>query len=214
MNGLLYAVTGQLLDALEQYYQSGEYLKPFKRKEIADCVIQHAAAGGVASMAAGAVPAAGTAIALAIATGAVWGMYIRICKMIHVELRKDMLKFLASAVMSNIAINLGAVIAAEVAFSLIPGAGIIGAGIISFATVYIGGILFLKILTGLFKAKATNWDDLSEEELKASVQAAAENTNVKAVFAEAKNMFKDMQKNGSLDKAAEGTDINPEDDYN
>lgn len=64
MNGLLYAVAGQLLDALEQYYQSGEYLKPFKRKEIADCVIQHAAAGGVASMAAGAVPAAGTAIAL------------------------------------------------------------------------------------------------------------------------------------------------------
>lgn len=134
--------------------------------------------------------------------------------MIHVELRKDMLKFLASAVMSNIAINLGAVIAAEVAFSLIPGAGIIGAGIISFATVYIGGILFLKILTGLFKAKATNWDDLSEEELKASVQAAAENTNVKAIFAEAKNLFKDMQKNGSLDKVAEGTDIDPGDGYN
>lgn len=212
MNGLLYAVVDQLLGALENYYESGEYLKPFKRTEIADCVIQHAAAGGVAAMAAGAIPAAGTAISLAIATGAVWGMYIRICKMIQVELRKDMLKFLASAAISNIAINLGSLIAAELAFSLIPGAGIIGAGIISFAIVYIGGILFLKTLTGLFKANATNWDDLSKEELKASIQAATESTNVKVVFKEAKSLFKDMRKNGSLDTTAEGTDIDPEDD--
>lgn len=209
---MLDTVIMRLLEALEQYYQSGEYLKPFKRKEIADCVIQHAAAGGVAAMAAGAIPAAGTAISLAIAMGAVWGMYIRICKMIHVELRKEMLKVLASAAISNIAINLGSVIAAELAISLIPGAGIVGAGIIAFAIVYIGGILFLQILTGLFKANFSDWNDLSEEELKEAAQSAAENTNVKAIFSEAKSLFKDMRKNGSLDKTAEGTDIDPEDD--
>ncbi len=212
MGRLLDIVIGQLLDALERYYESGEYTRPFKRKEIADCVIRHSAACGVASMAAGVLPAAGTAISVAIATGAIWAMYIRISKMIEVELRKDMLKVLASAAISNIVFNLGAVIAGEIALSFIPGAGIICSGIISFAMVYIAGILFLRILTGLFKAKFSNWDNLSEEELKDAAQAAAKNTNMKEIFAEAKNIFKDMRKNNTLNTTAEGTDIDPEDD--
>lgn len=212
MNRLLDMAIDHLLEALATYYESGEYVRPFKRKEIADCVIKYAAAGGVASMASGVLPGVGSAIAVAISTGAIWAMYIKLCKMIGITLKKEMLKILASAAVSNIIMTLGSFILTAVTVSLIPGAGIISGGIISFAVVYIAGILFLQILTGLFKANFSNWDDLSEEELKASVQSAAKYIDLKAVFIEAKNVFKEMRKDGTLDQAAGGTDINPEDD--
>lgn len=212
MNKLLDFAIDQLLEALATYYESGEYVKPFKRKEIADCVIKYAAAGGVASMAGGVLPGVGSAIAIAIATGAVWAMYIKLSKMIGITLKKEMLKIVASVAVSNIVINLGGLIMGGVAVSLIPGAGIVSGGIISFAMTYIAGILFLRVLTGLFKANYSNWNDLSEEELKASVQSAAKYVDLRAVFMEAKSVFKEMRKDGTLNQAADGTDINPEDD--
>ena len=43
-------VSEKLLEVAMKYYESGEYVKPFQSKDLADCVVQHAAAAGVAAM--------------------------------------------------------------------------------------------------------------------------------------------------------------------
>ena len=82
----LIGLADQLLDAIIDYYGDGNYVKTFHSKELADCVVQHAAAAGVAAMAGGVLPGVGSVIATGISVGAIWSMYIRVCKIIKVDL--------------------------------------------------------------------------------------------------------------------------------
>lgn len=56
---ILLAVSEELLKAVSNYYESGEYVKPFRSKDLADCVVQHSAAVGIAAMGVGVLPGAG-----------------------------------------------------------------------------------------------------------------------------------------------------------
>lgn len=47
---MLMLVSNELLEAISHYYESGEYIKPFRSKDLADCVVQHSAAVGIAAM--------------------------------------------------------------------------------------------------------------------------------------------------------------------
>ena len=208
----LIGLADQLLDAIIDYYGDGNYVKTFHSKELADCVVQHAAAAGVAAMAGGILPGVGSVIATGIATGAVWAMYVRICKIIKVDLGKNKLKALASAVLSNVAVNLAGMLAVGVAVSFVPGASIVICGAGNFGIVYIAGIIFLNALTRLFHVSRKDITDMSDEELMNSVTASAKGTNVKELFRVAKDVFMDMKRSGELDQVGGSADINPEDD--
>ena len=41
---MLMLVADELMKAVSNYYESGEYVKPFRSKDLADCVVQHSAA--------------------------------------------------------------------------------------------------------------------------------------------------------------------------
>lgn len=210
--GLLFDAADQLLDAIIDYYGDGEYVKTFRSKKLADCVVQHAAAAGVAAMAGGILPGVGSVIATGIATGAVWSMYIRICKIIKVDLGKNKLKALASAVLSNVAVNLAGTLAIGVAASFVPGASIVICGVGNFAIVYIAGIIFLNALTRLFHISRNDLTDMTDEELMKSVKASAKGVNMKELFREAKNIFMSLKSSGELDQIGKSVDIDPEDD--
>lgn len=207
-SSLLTAAADRLLDVVTQYYESGEYVKPFSSKEVADCVVHHAAAAGIATLAPGVIPGLGAGVATVVSTGAIWAMYIRMSKMIGTSIKKETLKVIASAAISNIAMNA----AVFLAFSLIPGVGAVAAGIIGFASVYAAGLIFLTTLTRLFKVRRTDVENLSDEEWKAQVKEAVSGINMKTVINEAKNIFMDMRKNGTLDEIGKDVDIDPEDD--
>lgn len=207
---MLMVVSEKLLEAVSNYYESGEYVKPFRSKDLADCVVQHSAAVGVAAMGAGVLPGAGSVVALGIVVAAIWRMYIKICTIIGVPFGKNKLKALASAALTNIATQLGAVYALQIASSFIPGTGVISSGVVNFASTYIAGLLFLMVLTRLFKTGRQDVEDMSDEELTASMKAAFASIDVKAIFKEAKNIFTDMRKDGSLNRASEGVDISDE----
>ena len=81
---ILLAVSEELLKAVSNYYESGEYVKPFRSKDLADCVVQHSAAVGIAAMGVGVLPGAGAVVAVGLATAAIWRMYIKICQIIGV----------------------------------------------------------------------------------------------------------------------------------
>ena len=211
-NHTLLMIADVLVDNVIDYYGNGDYIKPFCSKEIADCVIQHAAAAGVSAMAAGILPGAGSLIAAGIGAGAIWAMYIRICKIIKMKFEKNRLKVLSSAVLTNLVTQLAGVFAIEVAASFIPGAGIVVCGAGNFAIVYIAGIIFLQTLTKMFRVMRNDIEDVDYEEWIASIKESIKRMDKKALFREAKNVFMDMRKSGDLEQTGKTVDIRPEDD--
>ena len=210
MNQKLLAIAAQSL--WKVCVESGAYQKVFTAKEIADCVIFHAAAAGASAMAIGVLPGAGAAIAFAISTGAIWRMYIKICQIIGFSFGKNKLKTISSAVISNLTANLASILAIELATSFIPIANIISIGVCTFFIVYLAGLVFLNTLTKLFKVKRTDYQDWSDNEWKESMKVAMAGIDQKAVLQEAKKTFTEMRKDGSLDKAKQTVDISMEDD--
>ena len=204
---MLMLVADELMKAVSNYYESGEYVKPFQSKDLADCVVQHSAAVGVSAMAAGILPGAGSVAAAGLAVAAIWRMYVKICQIIGVPFGKNKLKAISSAALTNIATQMAGVYAIQLASSLIPGAGIVTSGVVNFATTYIAGLVFLMVLTRLFKTQRQDVENMSDEELVKSVKEAFANIDAKTIFKEAKDLFTTMRKDGTLNEVSEGVDI-------
>ena len=210
--GLLMAASDRLLEAAWQYFETGEYVKPFSSKEVADCVLHHSAACGVAAMAAGVLPGAGGIVAVGIGAGAIWAMYIKICKIIGASFSKNKLKAISAAVLTNVVTQLAGVFAINFASTLIPGAGIIVNGAGNFAICYFAGLIFLNALTALFKVQRQDAENMSVEEWKIYIKDAFASIDKKAVIREAKSLFTEMRNNGSLDEVGNSVDIDPDED--
>lgn len=210
--GLVYAAAEKLLAAVTAYFENGEDAKLFQSRDLADCVLSHAAAGGVAAMAAGVLPGAGSVISAAIATGAIWRMYIKVCQIIGVSFGKNKLKAISSAVLTNLITQLAGIFAMQVAASFIPGAGLVIVGVGNFTVTYFAGLIFLNVLTKIFQAKRTDIEEMSNEEWVNSIKMAFSSIDKKAVLNEAKNLFMQMRKDGSLDEAGKNIDISTEED--
>ena len=192
---------------LNQYYKSGAYAENFDSKELADIVVNHAAAAGVSAMAVGILPGVGAIVASGIAVGAIWSMYIRIAAYLKLRFGKDTLKVIASAVVSNIITQLVGVLALELAFSFIPGAGIVTGGLVNFGITYMAGVIYLNTLTGIFAA-GLRPDEMTDSQVKEQFDSASMNIDAKAAFNEAKNTFKQMKTDGSLEESGKKADIN------
>ena len=173
-------------------------------------VIGHAAAAAVASMAAGFIPGAAGFIALGISAGAVWAMYIKICKLCKIKIGKNLLKTIASAVISNIATGLAGLLALELLSSLVPGMEIVIGGVVNFCVVYMAGLLFLKLLGLFFSKIIKSPEEINEEEMHKAVKDLVKKENLRKVFKEAKDTFKTMRKDGSLNDVGKDIDIHPE----
>lgn len=201
--GILNTAADNLLQAMVDYYVSGEYTEPFSSEQIADCVVGHAAAAGVAAMAGNVIPVVGAGLVTVITTGAVWRMYIKIAEMIGTSLKEKTVKVIASAAISNLAMNA----AVMLVLSFVPGVGSFAAGVINFASVYMAGLIFLTVLTRLFKVKREDINDISNEEWIQSIKNEIKNINLKAVAREAISLFSQMRKDGTLNQKGEGVDI-------
>lgn len=191
---------------LKEYVADGSYKGNFDSDELADIVIGHAAAAGVSAMAAGILPGVGAIIASGIAVGAIWTMYVRIGKCLHLSLSKDLWKAVASAVLANIVTQLAGVLALELAVGFIPGASIIAAGVVNFGVTYVAGLIFLKALTDIFRG-GQDPSTMTGDQMRAQFDSAAKSVNVKSAFSEAKNTFQQMNKDGSLKDKGKDIDI-------
>lgn len=181
------------------WFKSGSYAEPFDSKKIADIVIQHAVTAAVSGMASGVLPGVGGIIAGGIAVGAIWAMYVRLFVYLQMPMDRTILKGIASAVLANIVAQLAVVLAAELALSFIPVAGIIAAGLVNFGIVYVAGIVFLNALAMMCES-GVDPRNLSGDQLKDAFEKAADSVDVKDSFSEAKNVFKEMRKEGKIKK--------------
>ena len=210
---LLLVAADKLAEAIRIYFETGKDAQVFQSKDIADCVLYHSAAAGAAAMASGVLPGAGALVAVAISSGAIWRMYIKICKIIGVDFGKNKLKAMSSAVLTNVVTQLTGLFAIQLASTFIPGAGMVVVGVGNFTVSYFSGLIFLNVLTRLFHAKRQDIEDMSNEEWVAAIKSTIDNIDKRAVMREAKVIFDEMRKDGSLNHAGQTTDISADDDF-
>ena len=139
-----------LLIGLKAYYKQAEDVE----KIVLNCAMVAAAAAGVG----GTIPILAIPSMIVSCVGAVWGMYISICKCLNIKLSDNLLRILASAALSNIAVNLVSAFAAELIFTFIPGASVATSALITFCSIYLAGMMFVKMILVFAKQGKTGRD--------------------------------------------------------
>lgn len=162
-------------------------------KEIADIVKNHAKVGAGAGLASGWVPGAGAVALTAVAVGSIWSMYLRINNKIGLSFSENLLKTLASGIATNLAGYFATMIAINAVASFIPIAGTavaaaLAAGIV-YAMTLVSGVIYLKIITGIFRAKKDP-NKMSAEDLKDMADDIIENEDMEEILKQAKNSYK------------------------
>lgn len=157
-NSLKYAAV-----ALARYYPNAD-----KTERI---IIECAVAAVGADMLGAAFPVLAIPATIASCFGAVWVMYGRLAATLGISLKEKTLKLLARAALSNIAANLGGLLLTFAAGMLIPGASVVSSALVTYGTVYVAGVVFLRMIEKLAESSAdpATLSDISEKDMKKAV---------------------------------------------
>ena len=124
-NHILHAALHALWHAIPEARKSmHDYLSENQIASAEDTINVCSAIAAVSGVGAGWIPGAGGVVAAGAMTVTVWTMYIRINKDLGISMENNLLKFIASAFVTNLASNVGsilAVLAITTVLSLIPG---------------------------------------------------------------------------------------------
>lgn len=170
-------------------------------EDLADIVNKHALGAAAAGLGVAWLPGAGSLAAAAALAGFLWSMYFRINNRIGLKLSKVMLKSLASAVLSNLAqaaISIAGYTLLASVISLTGAGGVISSALMAaldYAVVLVGGIIYLKLLNGLF-AVGRNPQDMNEEEIKLASKDVIADSKVSQMLKNARGEYKQMSKAG------------------
>ena len=186
-----------------------DYMEKEKIEEAGDTIMACSVAAAVAGVGAGWLPGVGAAIATGALVAAIWTMYVRINIVLGISIKHNILKSLASAFLTNILTSAGSLILSWcVGFivSFIPGVGSAGSmainGVIGFVTVYAAGLLYIKFLTHVFKAKGRV--DFSDIDYKGVVEEVIQESDIKGIVKEARKEFKSAKDRGEIDQPKSG----------
>lgn len=140
----------EILRCLKVYYKGAESAE----KVILNCALTAAAASAVGCF----VPVLSLPSMIISCFGAVWMMYAQLCDCLGIPFKTNILKVLASAALSNIATNLIGVFVVELLVAFIPGVGSVAGAAVTFACVYLAGMMFMKMLLAFAKNGKTGSD--------------------------------------------------------
>lgn len=187
---------------------SNDSLKGTSLEELQETVKNFAISSAIAGGVAGAIPGASIVACLA-QTGIVWTMYVKINKQLGISMSKSTMKFIGSAMLTNIISNAGSLLvgyAGATILSIIPILGQITGPLVGTAlgyiVIYVSAVLYLNLLTKVFKAKGSFTVDESDE-IKEMIKDVVNESDVKGIIKEGQKSFKTAKKNGEIDKAKE-----------
>lgn len=176
--------------------------RAFTDKEIRDIVKFHAIGAATASVASGWLPGAGSVIATTASAGFIWSMYIRIGNLVGCPFSKNILKTLATGIVTNLAGYLAATLAINTVLTFIPIAGNLAAatisGTVGYALTVASAIVYIKILTNIFKANKDP-TKVDIETLKSMAKEAAKDVDIKKIYEESKEHYKEAKESGEYD---------------
>lgn len=149
-----------LLKELKAFYYNADEAG----KTIINCALLAAGTAAVGGM----IPILELPAMIVSCVGAVWAMYIQICKNLNINIGDNLLKVLASAALTNIATNLIGVFALEILTFFIPGIAYISGALITFASVYLAGQMFMAMLLAFARQGKTGADmgNISAEDMR------------------------------------------------
>ena len=182
--------------------------------DVKAAIIKNSIGAAASSLAAGWLPGIGALAATAVGTGFIWRMYYQINQALGIRVSKNILKSISSALLTNLVTGLSGVLvldAAATALSLLPGVGSVSAaallGAVNYGLVYVSGLVYIKMLTNLFHAKA-DIETMSEAEIcaKAASTFAQNKREFQGAFDEAKKSAKKDIRNGNI---TEGESFDP-----
>lgn len=174
-----------------------------QREELLNIVKAHALGGAAAGLGIAWLPGAGSTISTVAAVAALWSMYFRINNCIGLRTNKVLLRTLASAMMSNLAQAAISFIAGAALSSLLSltGIGGVASSIImasmDYAVIYAGGLMYLKLLTGLMRA-GQNPSDLKPEDVNAHIRKTLAGEDINAMIRKYSTEYKRGRKNGTI----------------
>lgn len=197
-NVLVYA-----LRALEQV--TGDIINSKNIEKAGKTIKNCSIAAAVAGVGTGWLPGAGALVASAAWVAAIWGMYVKVNIDLGISIKKNVLKSLASALLTNIIASAGSyilMIVASFILSFIPGFGTIGAvaidGMIGYITVFASGVLYINLLTKLFKAG--KGFTFTEEEAKGLAKDIVDESDMRTIIKEGRNAYKEDKKAGKFEQ--------------
>lgn len=197
-NVLVYA-----LRALEQ--ATRDVIKSKNIEKAGETIKKCSIAAAVAGVGTGWLPGAGAIVASVAWVAAIWGMYVKVNIDLGISIKKNVLKSLASALLTNIIASAGSyilMIVASFILSFIPGFGTVGAvaidGMIGYITVFASGVLYINLLTKLFKAG--KGFTFTEEDAKGLAKDIVDESDMRTIIKEGRNAYKEDKKAGKFEQ--------------
>ena len=153
-----------LLKDLGRYYKHADKVEQI----IINCALTAAGAAAVG----GFFPVLALPAMIVSCVGAVWTMYIQICKCLDIPIGDNILKVLASAALSNSAANLVGVFAVEIVTAFIPGIGCVAGAAATFGCIYLAGMMFMEMILAFAKKGKVGsaLGSISEKDLKDEIE--------------------------------------------
>lgn len=171
--------------------------------DLTQIVKTHALGAAASGVGVAWLPGVGGVAAMAAMVGFIWSMYFRINNRLGLKFSKVLVKSLASAVMSNLAQSALSVVG-TVAISTVLSMTGVGNGLSSVlmaaldcSVVLVGGILYLKLLTGLFFA-GKKPGEMNEREIKVAMEDVMAGENVSSLLKQAKKEYTAGRKDGTI----------------
>jgi uncharacterized protein (DUF697 family) len=164
-------------------------------KEIVEIIKTHAVGAAAAGVASGWIPGAGGTIASVAAAGFVWTMYGRINARINLPMSENLLKSIATGVLTNLGAYMVGTVAISALVSFVPGIGSFAAsvavGSISFALTVGSGLVYMKVLHAFF-ASGQDPTKMSSDALKAAADGviSRESASIREVMNSARSDYK------------------------
>lgn len=195
---LLYAAFKELQDA------SKGALTGTKIESISGIINKYAIYSAVAQMAslAGGI---GSVVALLTQTGLIWTTYVKINKELGVSMSENTMKFIGSAVLTNLIANAGIYLVAMVTawlIGMIPVlnfAAIAVEVVIAYVLIYASALIYLKLLTEVMRAKGS-YELEESEDTEDLIKKIVKDTDIKGVVKEGRNAFKEAKDSGELER--------------
>jgi hypothetical protein len=195
---LLYAAFKELQDA------SKGALTGTKIESISGIINKYAIYSAVAQMAslAGGI---GSVVALLTQTGLIWTTYVKINKELGVSMSENTMKFIGSAVLTNLIANAGIYLVAMVTawlIGMIPVlnfAAIAVEVVIAYVLIYASALIYLKLLTEVMRAKGS-YELEESEDTKDLIKKIVKDTDIKGVVKEGRDAFKEAKDSGELER--------------
>lgn len=201
LSPLLYAALQQLDESAQQKLLGSQL------DEIKTTIHKYAIYSAVAGVMGNVLPGIGAVAAVVAQTTLVWTMYVKINRTLGISMSDNTMKFVGSAMLTNLATNAGALIVAYAASALLSwipffgqAAAALTEGALGYMVIYIAAALYLKLLTKVMKATGS-YQLTKTDETKHQIKDVIKETNMKDLIREAKESYKTAKANGEIDAA-------------